>query len=345
MAQSDYYAVLGVPRGAGVDEIKKAYRKLARKHHPDVNAGNKRSEERFKEISAAFDVLSDPEKKKLYDEFGDEGLRPGFNAEQARAFKQWHHAGGRGGFGGGAGAGAGADGFADLFGGGFDLSDLFGGASPFGGAARSRRGQDARAALTIELRDAVLGAERELTFERTVPCDECQGSGQRGRGRCSRCGGAGQQGKTVRLNVKIPAGIADGHTMRLAGQGMPGGAGAAPGDLLLDITVAPHPFLERRGQDLYLTLPVTLREAMLGARVEVPTFQGKINLTLPAGSQNGEKLRVRGRGVGGKEGGGDLYVVLDVRLPTTGADRPSVRSAVAELDQLYTDDVRAGLRL
>jgi molecular chaperone DnaJ len=382
MPGKDLYSILGVSRSASVDEIKKVYRKLARKYHPDVNPGNKQAEERFKEISAAFEVLSDPEKKGLYDEFGEDGLRPGFKPEEARAYKQWQErARSTGGFNGQQAA------FEDIFGpSGFDFGDIFGsfgGHSSFSGGQnrRPQRGSDVRASMTVDLRDVVLGAEREITFDRPTACQSCNGTGTRGgtqpepcqqcggagvqqtqrgpmisqttcracRGTgqrpgpaCQTCGGAGETTKQVKLKVKVPPGIEDGHAMRLGGQGLPGPGGGKAGDLLIDISIRPHPITKRDGHDLYLTVPVTLKEVMLGGRIEVPTFQGKITLTIPPGSQNGHKLRVKGRGVGGKKKG-DLYVVLDVRLPTSKRDQDGAKAAIDKLESMYEQNVRSSL--
>ncbi|OGQ82070.1 MAG: hypothetical protein A2289_07605 [Deltaproteobacteria bacterium RIFOXYA12_FULL_58_15] len=344
MPGKDLYSILGVSRSASVDEIKKVYRKLARKYHPDVNPGNKQAEERFKEVSAAFEVLGDPEKKKLYEEFGDDGLRSGFKPEEARAYRQWQEqARSTGEFKRQEAA------FEDIFGAaGFNSGDIFGSFGdepPFSGrqTRRRERGFDVQASMTVELRDVVLGSEREITFDRPTACQSCNGmGGQRPGPACQTCGGAGETTKQVKLKVKVQPGIDDGQTMRLVGQGLPGPGGGKPGDLLIDIAVRSHPSIKRDGSDLYLTVPVTLKEAMFGAPIEVPTFQGKITLTIPPGSQSGHKLRVKGRGVGGKKKG-DLYVVLDVRLPTSKRDRDGTKAAIDKLESMYEQNVRASL--
>lgn len=389
MASKNLYDVLGVSRSATEEQIKGSYRKLARKYHPDVNPGDREAEERFKEISAAFDVLSDPDKRKLYDEFGEEGLRSGFDPEQARAYRRWQERAEASSRFGGRGRGA-AGGFADAFNGGgdsggFNLEDLFGDVGGFSferrGQPAARRGSDVHAAVTVPFRDAVLGGEREISLELPRVCDTCQGSGHQptpgeqacfqcgGRGRvrvgggpmsfhtvcahcggtgvepgptCPTCGGEGHVTRRVGLKVKIPAGIDTGQTIRLAGQGLPGTGGAPAGDLLLSVTVQPHPLLRREGKDLLLDLPVTVAEAMLGAKVEVPTLQGNIKLTIPPGSQSGQKLRVKGRGVGGRSPG-DLYVVIAIRVPP--ARDEAARRAAQELQSLYDGDVRAAMIL
>ncbi len=398
MADTDPYATLGVSRGASADEIKKAYRKLAKKLHPDVNPGDKKSEERFKEVSSAFDILGDPKKRALYDEFGEVALRAGFDEEKARAFRAYQRQPAEGatggGFGGRAGAGRGFAGGIHFEEGGFEpgdlgsmFGDLFGGRQR-GAAARSRsepsRGEDVEAALTIDLRDAVLGAEREISLVLPTRCPECHGSGAKpgskprkcpecggsgevqmaggmfrgpcprcqGEGTirdpCPRCGGKGTVEETKRLSVKIPPGVETASRVRLAGQGSPGERGGQNGDLYLRITVREHPTVRVSGRDLSLDLPVTAAEAMLGAEITAPTFEGPVKLKIPPGSQSGRKLRLRGRGLPALRSGatgaprGDLYVVLMIVLP-----EPSekAREAVQVLQTLYTHDVRKDVKL
>jgi molecular chaperone DnaJ len=371
MSDRDLYKILGVARKASAAEIKKVYRRLARKFHPDVNPGNKAAEDRFKEVSAAFEILSDTKKRELYDEFGEDGLRTGFDPEQTRAYQQWQQRSRA------TSAGSGGD-----FG-GFDLDDLFGGRTsgrPFDGA---RRGGDVRASMSIEFRDAVLGCERQLAFDRPTTCGSCQGIGTKAGSApdtCKTCGGTGQMniargpldiratcqacagsGKTpgpacdacrgegftekeVKLAVKVPAGIGDGQAVRLGGQGMPGRHGGTAGDLYIDISVRPHPLLKRLGRDLELGVPITIQEALMGAKIDVPTLTGTIKLTVPKASQNGQRLRIKGFGVGGSSPG-DLYVVLRVRMPDPSVNSEIAETAAKELQKLYLDDVRASLRL
>ncbi len=375
------YELLGVAESASQDDIKRAYRKLARKCHPDVNPGDKTAEEQFKKISAAFDVIGDPEKRRIYDEFGSAGLEPGFDPEKARAYEEWQRrANASRGFRGTRGGG---DPFADL--GGFDLGDIFGASGGFAQGG-SQPGADVETQLHVSLREAVLGAEREIAFQRPAPCEECGGLGHKAAGapqpcrdcggsgrvavsrgpiafqrtcatcagtgrlpgpRCPRCGGDGTVEKNVRLKVKVPPGIEDGKTIRLAGQGIAGRAGGPAGDLFLRVHVSAHPRLTRDGRDLALHVPVTVGEAMFGAKIDVPTFQGTIKLTVPSGSQCGTKLRVRGRGVAATadQPAGDLYVVLDVHVPVAPPESEAAQRAAAALDELYTSDVRAGLEL
>ncbi len=269
------YEILGVAKTADTDAIRKAYRKLAREHHPDVNPGDKKSEDTFKRVAAAYDVLGDEKKKKAYDEFGDASLSGGFDADKARSYQQWQ----------GGQQQRGARGFGNEA--EFDFSELFGGGR--GGGFRSRgpaRGQDLSASVELDLRQAVEGAEISLE----IP----------------------NQG-TVR--VRIPPGADTGSIIRLAGKGMPGRQGGPHGDLVIETEVRPHPFLERNGLDLSLKLPVTIAEAFNGASVEVPTFDGPVLLKIPPRSQTGAKLRLRGKGIARKDQRGDFYAVLLVRMP------------------------------
>jgi molecular chaperone DnaJ len=381
MATRDLYADLGVKRGASADEIKKAYRKLARKYHPDVNPGNREAEEKFKRISFANDVLSDDAKRKAYDEFGEEGLQAGFDADRAREFKraQESMAGGGWSWGGGGGGGAGAAGgryssFEDIFG------DIFGGGR--GGEHAAEPGPDIETTLEINLLDAIRGTTATVQLSKPTECAVCHGSGGqgplatcpecRGRGqikvgsgpmsfgrRCERCGGTGRipsqpcpachgrglTDKVEKLNVKIPAGVDDGSRIRLAGKGGAGRGGAPPGDLYIVTKVRPHAVLERRGQDLYLPVPVTVGEAMYGASIDVPTPDGAVKLKVPPGSESGRKLRLRGKGVPAMKGGGrgDFYVVLQIHVPRDGNER--IRDAVNTLETAYEQSPRAGLTL
>ncbi len=371
MATRDLYGELGVKRSATTDEIKKAYRKLARKYHPDVNPGNREAEDRFKRVSFAHDVLSDADKRKAYDEFGEEGLQAGFDAGRAREFKRAQESmGGMGGMGGGRYAS-----FEDIFG------DIFGGRG--GGASpAAAQGQDIETTLEIDLLDAVRGTTATVQLTKPSECVVCHGSGGqgpgatcpecRGRGqikmgggpmsfgrRCERCGGTGRipsqpcaacggrgiTEKLEKLNVKIPAGVDDGSRIRLAGKGGAGRGGAPPGDLYIVTKVRPHARLERRERDLFLPLPVTVGEAMLGATVDVPTPDGTVKLKVPAGSQSGKKLRLRGKGVPAMKGGerGDFYVVLEVHVPPDGSE--ATRAAVETIESSYTASPRAGFGL
>jgi len=372
MKEKDLYAALGVPRTASADEIKKIYRKLARKHHPDVNPGSREAEERFKAISEAYDVLGDAQKRKLYDEFGMAGVQSGFDADQARAYREQAQAGAAG---GGARAGFGGyENFEDVFG------DIFG----QGGFRQApTRGGDVESEFEIGLLDALRGLSTTIAIERPEVCPTCDGSGAdpagatacsecKGQGRvrvgqgpvafmrtCPRCGGAGrvslrpcptcsgsgQRVTTERLHVHIPAGVDNGSRVRVAGKGSPGRAGAPPGDLYIRVKIRPHPLLERRGDDLYLDLPVTVSEAMLGASIEVPTPDGTVRVRVPARSQAGRQLRVRGRGapqLRGKERG-DLYLRLVAYVPDS--ESAAAVEAARALDVAYGRSPREGWRL
>jgi DnaJ-class molecular chaperone len=326
----DLYTTLGIEKTADAAEVKRAYRKLTQQFHPDKNPGDKKAEDRFKEVSSAYEVLSDPDKRKNYDEFGDISLTQGFDADRARAYSQATRGGGRrrGGAPGGGGMPFDESFFSnvgDARGTQFDdlLSQLFGGGrvvDPFAAGGRGRRpvsqrGHDIEGEITIDFADMLRGSVVPLRIE-------------------SQAGGA----RT--LDVKVPAGIADGGKLRLRGQG---GGGDPPGDILLTVKVAPHPRLKRDGANLQLILPVTALEAYRGGPIDVPTPGGKaITLKLKPGSQNGQTLRLKGKGIApaGQEPG-DLLVTLDVRLPAAGDDR-----LLAELERLQSaEDPRSDLEL
>lgn len=344
-ASSDLYAVLGVERTATTDDIRKVYRKLARKYHPDVNPGDKAAEERFKEISRAHDVLSDEKQRALYDEFGDDALQGGFDPERARQYRDWQRAARAGspGFGGGPRArrprAGGSDGGFTGFGG---FEDLFGGM--FRGGPVPARGADLEVPVKIDLLEAVRGTTRSLAVRRPEPCPVCSGTGVGGRATCSRCGGAGTIEQSARLNVKIPPGVETGSRVRVAGKGGTGSEGASAGDLYIAVEVEGHPLLSREGNDLTLDVPVTISEAVLGARITVPTPDGDVALRIPPGTQSGRRLRLRGKGVPSLQGRsrGDLFVRVMVRVPEEGE---GLRDALAVLDQAYPGDVRGELRL
>ena len=346
----DYYQVLGVPKNASADEIKKAYRALAREYHPDRNAGDKAAEERFKEISAANDVLGDPETRTRYDQVRDMAAA-GFGA---------------GGFPGGAGQRRvrfedipwSAEGTADFA----DISDLFAGlfggtpGGRRGGRARPRRGADLETEITIGFDDAMAGTTVPVRIDGPAQCDRCHGSGAEPGSSpvpCPTCGGAGQVnvsqgpfqmtqtcpdcgGRGVRIehpcttchgqgsvrrtrsfSVKIPSGVKDAATIRLKGRGEPGPAGGVSGDLFVRVRVRPHRVFKRTGDNLLLDLPLTYEEAALGANVPVPTLNGTVTLKVPSGTQSGRTFRIKGKGAPRQAGGtGDLLVTAKVDVPT-----------------------------
>jgi curved DNA-binding protein len=323
----DFYGILGVSRGASADEIKKRYRKLAAKLHPDKNPGDKAAEAKFKEVNAAYEVLGDAKKRSLYDEFGEDALREGFDAERMRQYRAWSSQGGApGGVRGGnanmpfdindflrrGGGSAAADGD---FGEGGGVGDLFG--DLFSGRKRKRgpaRGADQESEITIDFSMAVKGGTLTLrTSESPEP-----------------------------ITVRIPAGAAQGSRLRLAGQGGKSPSGGTHGDLLLRIHVRPHPFFRREGMDLHLDLPITPGEAYDGAKVKVPTADGAVSLKVPPHTQSGQILRLKGKGVARKNAEpGDLYVHFQVHLPT--AETDELRESVQKLDRAIPGDLRESI--
>ena len=338
----DYYEVLGIQKGASEDEIKKAYKKLARKYHPDMNPGDKEAEEKFKEVNEANEVLSDPEKKARYDQFGSAGVDPNY----------------------GAGAGGGA------YGGGFDFGDLgdifgsfFGGG--FGGGQRRnpnapQRGESIRASVSVSFTEAAFGCEKSVTLERSEQCPTCKGNGcapgttpeicpdchgtgtvQTRRqtpmgvfasnGPCRKCGGTGRlihqpcpdcrgtgavrKRKTIKVN--IPAGIDHGQTISLRGQGNAGKNGGPAGDLLITVMVQPHELFRRDGVDVFCEAPITFAQAVLGAELEIPTIDGKVKYSIPEGTQTGTVFRLKGKGIPvlNGRGRGDQYVTVTIETP------------------------------
>ena len=375
----DFYEILGVKKSASEEEIKKAYRKLARKWHPDVNPGKKEAEQKFKEISQAYDCLGNKEKRRLYDEFGEEGLRTGFDAEKARQYKQW------GSFqqqqareGGGEPFGR-YQRYEDIFG------DLFGsgGGPSEAGAATAGAGRDIEHEMTIDLVSALRGFETDLAMQKpgacaacngrgtdpkapmstctacggsgrlnvaqgpmqfTKACPRCKGHGQVGKP-CRQCGGSGQVMGTETIRVTIPQGVKEGSKVRVAGKGEPGFYGGPPGDLYLIIHIEPHPILRREEDNLHMDVPVTVREAILGGTITIPTVEGEVNLKVPPGSQSGQTLKLKGKGAMNPKTKqrGDLMVKLVVKVPKT--DDREILEAVRKMDRYYEEDVRRALRL
>ncbi|MDQ3777986.1 MAG: molecular chaperone DnaJ [Actinomycetota bacterium] len=335
-ASKDLYAALGVSKEASQDEIKRAYRKLARQHHPDRNAGDAAAEERFKDIQTAYDVLSDPEKRKAYDQFGSPDGRPGFDPRDFNVGGDFN--------------------LGDLG----DLGDLFGGLFGRGRASgrqrsRAERGANVEAEVNLSFEDSLRGLETRIPVEVETACSDCGGSGARpgtspkvcpecrGRGvvseaqglfalsqpcprcrgngtviedPCPRCRGTGRERRTKRYTVKIPAGVRDGTRIRLKGKGESGAGGGPPGDLFVVTRVAESPVYRRRGSDLEVEVPVSFADAALGTQVEVPTPDGAVSLTVPPGSEHGKLLRIRGRGAPKLKGGkGDVLARLRIEVP------------------------------
>ncbi len=345
MAKRDYYEVLGVSRNASQDEIKRAYRRLARKYHPDVNPGDKQAEERFKEIQEAYEVLSDPEKRAQYDRFGHAGF--GAGAAGAGA--------GTGGFGGERvytwWTGSGED-FTSFFE-DSDLSDLFGRFTGATTRTRAARGHDLRTTITIPFVTAVKGGSVDLRIRRPSKCKTCGGSGAApgttwvrcpscgGSGRirgmfglgvscsscggegkvpgtpCGTCGGSGVVDTPETISVRIPPGIEDGTELRVRGKGAAGPGGGAPGDLYVRVQVASHPYFRREGRNVILRLPLSISEAALGTKVDVPTVDGMVTLNVPPGTSSHQRLRLRGKGVPDPKSGerGDQLVEVQIVVP------------------------------
>ena len=343
----DYYEVLGVNRSASADEIKRAYRKLAKKYHPDMNPGDKEAEARFKEVNEAYEVLSDETKKARYDQFGFAGVDPNY------------------------GAGAGGAGFGG-FDGDIDLNDIFssffgGGFGGFGGGSTSARrngpqkGQTLRASVRVTFEEAAFGCEKEVDISRIEQCPDCHGTGCadgstpdtcpdcRGTGTvqvqqrtpfgimsstqpCGRCHGTGRiirnpcptcKGKAAvrrnkKITVKIPAGIDEGQAVSIPGQGHAGRNGGPAGDLIVGVEIIPHPYFEREGNSVYYKHNISFVQAALGDELEIPTIDGKVKYTLPAGTQTGSTFRLRGKGIPNLRGygRGDQYVTVNVEVPT-----------------------------
>jgi len=371
--KSDYYELLGVPRKASAKDIRAAYRKLARKYHPDLNPGDKSAEEKFKQIQEAYEVLSDTKKRQMYDQFGFNVPGPGGMPPEGAGYAETpegvHFD--FGGFDFGGGQAGGATNFRDLF------SQFFRGA----GAAQAREqeaGSDLEYQIDITFAEAMRGTVKKLTFTRLDVCNVCHGSGVMpgdektcptcgGSGQvtqasgkmrfqitCSRCGGAGRlhtvcrtchgEGRIQRaetLDVRIPPGAQTGSRVRVAGHGNAGFHGGPPGDLYIITNVQPHPFFERRGDDLYTAVPVTVAEASLGAKVEVPTIDGRAQVRIPPGTNSGKKLRLREKGAPsarhpGKRG--DQIVEVQVVVPKPEDER--VRNLLRDLAKLEQEDPR-----
>ncbi len=312
MAGKDYYDILGIKRDASEKEVKQAYRRLARKYHPDVNPGDKSAEARFKQINEAYEVLSDKDKRQKYDRFGDKWQYADQFTQGGQQTRHWDFSPG--------------DGASYSFTGG-DIGDmesifegLFGGARSrtFHRRAQPRRGQDLESTVEVTLEEAYNGTSRTISLQIGEPCSACKGTGRIQNVPCAQCRGAGIVASVKRLEVKIPPGVQNGSRIRIAGKGQPSYSGGASGDLYLKITVKPHPNYERRGDNLHTDVPVPLATAILGGEVQVPTPKGKLALKVPPETQNGRVFRLSGQGMPhlGKSARGDLLAKVNVVLPT-----------------------------
>jgi DnaJ-class molecular chaperone len=324
MAGKDYYGILGVPRNAPDKDVKAAYRKLARKYHPDVNPGDKAAEARFKEINEAFEVLSDADKRRKYDQYGSDFENQEAFARARQQAQQQYQSYGRG----GGGTPFTTYETSDMG----DLNEVFeslfkgfgAGGARGGGARRApRRGQNIEHPVEITLEEAFNGTRRVMELQSEQPCPTCQGMGSTRSGACTTCRGAGRVIKPRRLEVKIPAGVKEGSKVRVAGEGEPG-MGGQPGDLYLIIHLAPHPVFKREGDDLTVDVPVSLVSAVLGGEVQVPTLRGsKLALRIPPETQNGKIFKLSRQGMPrlGDGGRGDMLARVAVVIPTNLNDK------------------------
>jgi len=317
MAGKNYYDILGVKKDASDKDIKQAYRRMARKYHPDVNPGNKSAESKFKEVNAAYEVLSDKEKRQKYDKYGDKWqYADQFEQAGQQQPQYWENSpGGSTSYRFGGDVGGMDNIFEELFGGGRSRG--------FSRRSQSRRGQDLESTVEVTLEEAYSGTSRTINLQVEEPCTACKGSGRIHNLPCSVCRGAGVVADIKRLEVKIPAGVATGSRVRISGKGQPGYGGGTSGDLYLNITVQSHLTLERQGDDLLTSIPVPLAVAVLGGEVQVPTPKGKLALKIPPETQNGRIFRLAGQGMPhlGKSRQGDLMAKVSVVLPTSLSDK------------------------
>ncbi len=330
----DYYEVLGVERTAGASEIKKAYRKLARKHHPDINPGNTQAEQRFKEIQEAYAVLSSPEKRKQYDTFGhvDGAGGAGFDP-----FRQQQAAwGDRGGVRidfGDLGGGSGYQDLGDIF------SELFGG-SRAAQRTQARQGANQEVSVEIDFIEAVQGTTVPLPVQRQLGCTQCGSSGRLNSRRCPACHGSGAVISTERLRVKIPEGVDEGNRVRVAGKGAEGRNGGRPGDLFVKVKVRAHQFFKREGDSILTTVPVTFAEAYRGAEIEVGTIHGPVRAKVPAGTDSGRTFRLRGKGVRNMKtrAHGDHLYTITIVVPKVLS--PAGQETAKRVAELYAENPR-----
>ena len=316
MAKRDYYEVLGVNRDAAEDEIKKSFRKLAMKFHPDRNPDNPKAEEHFKEAKEAYEVLTDANKRLAYDQFGHAGVDPGQ------------------GMGAGAGMGGFSDAFSDIFG------EIFGGGRGGGGRNGVYRGADLRYNLEIGLEEAARGTETKIRIPTMEECGTCHGSGKMVSSPCGTCGGSGRTKQQKTLSVKIPAGVDEGDRIRLSGEGEQGVNGGPAGDLYVVIHIKPHSVFTREHSDLHCEMPVSFTTAALGGEIEIPTLDGHAKIKIPAETQSGQVFRLRGKGIKGlrSTSHGDLMCHVVVETPVRLTDRQ--RELLRELETINAQDAR-----
>ncbi|RMG04329.1 MAG: molecular chaperone DnaJ [Nitrospirae bacterium] len=353
----DYYDILGVKRDASQEEIKKAFRKLARKYHPDLNPGNKEAEKRFKEINEAYDVLGDPKKRAEYDRLGHRAFE-GAGFEGFRDFGFGTQDFGFGGFG-------------DIF------SDLFGSRRDF--RTGPLKGADLVSRLTLSLEEAYKGVTKSITISRDVPCGKCGGVGALGYNTCQKCGGTGNISsrkaffsfsqtcpdcggtgkkptkictdcrgkgtlfKTETVKVKIPPGVDNTSRVRVPGKGEPGSGGGPSGDLYIEISISPHPIFKREGNNIYVDIPVTVPEAVLGAKVDVPTLDGITKMTLPPNSQPGQKFKLKGKGFPSPKGGGRGDQFVSIKIVPPKPETEGDKELIKKLERLYRENPRERL--
>lgn len=373
-SKTDYYELLGVSRKASTKDIRASFRKLARKYHPDLNPGDKSAEEKFKELQEAYDVLSDSKKRQMYDQYGfySDNIPPGGPSGPNTSQDVNFDFGGFD-FGGGSGPQGGGSSFRDLF------SQFFRGGSSAAMEPEQEPGGDLEYQIEIDFWDAVRGAVKKISITRMDACETCHGTGAIGspetctvcggtgtiqqaagkmrfnvpctrcggtgkiRKACKTCGGEGRMRRTESIDVRIPAGVANGGRVRVPGKGNAGTMGAPAGDLYLRVVVKPHEFFERRGNDLYIQLPITVAEATLGAKIEVPTIDGRSLVRIPPGTNSGKTLRLKEKGVPSARNGarGDQYVEIQVVVPQPTDER--VRNLMKELETIAPDDPRKDL--
>lgn len=373
----NFYKILGVSEDATKEDIKKAYRKLARKWHPDINPGNSDAEKKFKEIASAYDCLGNDEKRKLYDEFGEDSLHSGFEADKARQYRKWQSAEetGTGNFRSGF---SGYQNYEDILG---DLFNFTGNAESGFGTKSPLRGKNIEFDMNIDFISALKGFETEIAIQRPLICKKCNGKGvdtSVAIKKCSTCGGSGKlkmakgpvdfmrqcqtcagtgeirtacsscQGigsvvGTEKIKVTIPSGVKEGSKVRVAGKGGPGTNGQPAGDLYLIVHVNEHPVLKRDGDNLYMDVPVTIYELMAGATILIPSINGKVKVKIPAKSQNGQTLKLKGKGAVNikTKKQGDMLIKLSVMVPVT-EDKETLE-AVKKMAGLYPQDIRSGI--